>query len=149
MVKDLFNNSCLRKSAETALKVFQVIWLWCLPEAPGNGSFTFLGLESSSSPRAVRHQPRTSPRRPCREKGRRGQRDRIHAAVVCVCAKGERQFVPINVGFKGVKWVDEWLCVDRCVCGKVAEGSLLSFYSSGDKRNDMQSAESKLFLLCF
>lgn len=54
---------------DSALKVFQVIWLWCLPEAPGNGFFTSLWFESSSSPRPLKHQPCTSPRRG----GRRGE----------------------------------------------------------------------------
>lgn len=35
---------------------------------------------------------------------RRGQRNGIRAVVVCVCAEGERQFVPINVGLRRVKW---------------------------------------------
>lgn len=48
---------------DSALKVFQVIWLRCLPKAPGNGSFIFSWLESSSSPRQVNHQPCRSPMR--------------------------------------------------------------------------------------
>lgn len=43
-----------------------------------------------------------------RREGRGGLRDGIHAAVLCVCAEIESQFVPISMRLRGV---DECLCV--------------------------------------
>lgn len=76
-------------------KAFQVIWCWFLPEAPGNDSFTFLWLESSSSPRPVKHRSGTSPRR-LGEEGRRGGQSGL-------CLSRGRPFSLIIVGMKGVE----------------------------------------------
>lgn len=92
----------------------------------------FLWLESSSSPRPVKHQRHMSPER--LGGGRRGGwlRDGNHAAELCVCAEIESQFVPISMRLRGVRQVDEWLCVG--VQLKESSGVLLSFYCSRVKR---------------
>lgn len=75
-------------SWDSALKVFQVIWLRCLPEAPDNGSFTFLWLESSSFPRPVKHQLYRSPKRAGEREERAGRWDSCSTGP-CLC-RGEK-----------------------------------------------------------
>ncbi len=112
VVKDLFNSSCLRKSAETALKVFQVIWLRCLPEAPDNGSFTFLWLESSSSPRPVKHQPQYEPPEAGREE--RAKRWDSRSSGLCLC-RGRKTVCSNQYGVGGSK-MSRWVAVCGYVC---------------------------------
>jgi len=108
MVNDLFSSSCLRESAETLLqKGFQVIWWRCLPEAPGNGSFTFFMagelLLSTASKTLALHEPQEANGR-----GRKERRDWIRAVEARFCAERENDFVPNNAGSK---MSYEWICL--------------------------------------
>lgn len=138
-------------TGDSALKVFQVIWLRCLPEAPGNGSFTFFMAGELLLSLASETPALCEPQEGGRGEGRRGQRDGSHAALVRVCAEGERQFIPIRVGLKGVKRVDERLCAYVCLW-RGSRRNLLEFYiifdSAGDERNHLDNRIFRFTLSC-
>lgn len=97
-------------SWDSALKVFQVIWLWCLPKAPPNGFFTSSWFGSSSSSLASQTPARCEPHEGQAE-SRRRKGDGIHAAVVpsrtrrTVCSNQCADEGRENAWMSGCVWV--------------------------------------------